>query len=504
MKFVPLHNGTITRRAFLSISGGTLLASVSPQATRSGATDPEQRGKVAKTFPNDFLWGASTSAFQIEGATREDGRGPSVWDTFSDQPGAIANSDKPDVACDHYHRYLEDVAVMRRLGLRAYRFSVSWPRILPSGTGPINEKGLSFYSRLVDELLRARITPFLTLFHWDLPLALHERGGWRNRDAADWLAEYASILAQRLSDRVAHWVTVNEPRSLLGGGYLLGVHAPGEKLPLKEVLQAGHHLHVAHGKSVQAIRASARQPVQVSFAPDFSPSLPTTESAADVAAAKMSTFAASREHISPVAWWRHNAWWLDPVFRGAYPQDALTAAGSDAPNILSGDMELIRQPLDFLGVNIYGGYLVRAGADGRAEPVAFPAGWPRTAFNWEVTPDALYWGPKWLHERYGLPVYILENGASFRDWVSLDGQVHDPQRIDFLARYLIALRRALREGTPVKGYFHWSLLDNFEWHAGYRERFGLIYMDFQTQRRILKDSARWYAKLIAANGATLP
>jgi beta-glucosidase len=497
---VPESDHGFTRRAFLQLGGGAALAAGWwPRAIATGQASSAVSPPDGLTFPGDFLWGASTSAYQIEGAAREDGRGESIWDVFCRQPGAIANGQTGDVAADHYHRYAGDVGLMTTIGLGAYRFSVSWPRILPQGTGALNDKGLDFYKRLVDRLLEARITPFLMLYHWDFPQALQDRGGWLNRDAVSWFADYAAAVTRHLSDRVDVWLTMNEPRSFLGGGYVAGVHAPGLKLPLQDVLRAGHHLNLAHGRAVQAIRASAGRPVQVSCAPDCSPALPVSGSDADVAAARSTTFAVPRDRLTERAWWRNNAWWFDPIFTGAYPADGLASAGADAPDIRDGDMDLIRQPLDFLGVNIYGGARVRAGSDGRAETVPFPADWPRADNGWEVAPDALYWGPKWLHERYGLPIYVLENGLSLHDAVSVDGRVHDQRRIDFMTSYLRALSRVIREGTPVQGYFHWSLLDNFEWHTGFRERFGLVHVDFDTLQRTPKDSARWYAALIAAS-----
>jgi beta-glucosidase len=367
----------------------------------------------------------------------------------------------------------------------------------------VNVKGLAFYQRLVDALLAAGVTPFATLFHWDYPQALQDRGGWMQRDSADWFADYAATVVHSLGDRVTHWLTLTEPRSLLGGGYLTGVQAPGERRPLGEILRIGHNLNLAHGKAVLAIRATAKRKPQVSFAPDFSPALPVTDSGEDIFAARAATFATTAREFTESGWWNGNAWWLDPFFLGKYPADGLAAAGADGPEIGDSDMKTIAQPLDFCGVNIYGGRLIRYGAKGQPETLPFPPGWPLTAFNWEVTPDALYWGPQWLHQRYGLPVIVLENGLSLRDWVSLDGAIHDPQRIDFTARYLQALGRAVRAGADVRGYFHWSLLDNFEWHAGYRERFGLVYVDHATQKRIPKDSAKWYAKVIASNGSQI-
>jgi beta-glucosidase len=487
--------GRLSRRTFLGLAGGATLGVVAENFAEIPA--PE--------FPSNFLWGTATSAYQIEGAVETDGRGPSIWDVFEKKPGAIWDGQSARVACDHHRLFRDDVALMRSLGLRAYRFSVGWPRVLPEGTGAVNEKGLAFYEALVDSLLAAGITPLLTLFHWDLPQALQLRGGWMNRDAASWFADYAAVVAKRLSDRVSYWMTMNEPRSFIGAGYRLGIHAPGEQRPLREALQAGHHLYLAHGRGVQAIRANSRRPVQVSLALDFSPSVPAGlhPTPDDDAAARAASFGGAPPREGLETWWQHNAWWTDPPFRGRYPEEALGILGADAPEVQPGDEALIRQPLDFFALNLYGGWPVRAGHNGQPEAVLQPIGGPLTAFNWPVVPEALRWGPKFLHERYGLPILVTENGVSCRDWISLDGRVHDPQRIDFTARYLLELRRAIREGVPVRGYLHWSLMDNFEWHTGYRERFGLVYVDFPSQRRIPKDSARWYSQLIASSGATL-
>lgn len=512
LKTPPVRTGPISRRQFLGTSGASALSLAALQLGRNQqqssssplAGQPSASLAPAKSpFPDNFLWGASTSAYQVEGAIREDGKDLSVWDEFVRQPGAILDDQTGNIACDFYHRYAEDIARMQSIDLRAFRFSVAWSRVLPEGTGEVNQKGLDFYSHLVDSLLAAKITPVLTLFHWDTPLALMQRGSWEARDMAGWFSDYAAIVARALSDRVQYWLTINEPRSFIGGAYVTGIQAPGEKLPRDEYMRAAHITLLAHGRAVQAIRADARKSVQISYACDVSPALPEASSAADISAAQAATFASPVEHFTPGFWWRENAWWLDPVYAGEYPQQALTALGKDAPEIQAGDMETIRQPLDFLAANIYGGRLVRATPSGPSQAVAFPAGFARTAMGWEVTPDALYWGPKWLYERYNLPVFITENGCSCRDWVSLDGQVHDPQRIDFTARYLQALARASQEGVPLKGYLHWSLLDNFEWQDGYTQRFGMIFVDFPTQKRMLKDSAHWYASVIKSNGSSL-
>jgi beta-glucosidase len=508
----------LTRRQFLSASAGGAFAfagssinisessAANQNQNQTPAPAPSQQSSASNSTPpfgEHFLWGAAMSAYQTEGAAHEDGKGVSVWDVFAHKPGKIRDNQTGDVACDFYHRYAEDVGHMREMGLNAFRFSVSWPRIFPDGTGRPNPEGLDFYSRLVDALLAANIQPIVTLFHWDTPLALHRRGGWLHREMADWFGDYTAAVARALSDRAIYWLTINEPRSFIGGAYVTGVQAPGEKLSRHEYMRAAHIAFLAHGRAVQAIRANSKRSAQVGYICDVSPSLPNSENAVDIAAARTSTFVSPLDHFSGPHWWRENAWWFDPVFLGKYPAHTLAALKNDAPEIRAGDMETIRQPLDFLGANIYGGWLVRASANGDAESVPFPAGFPLTAFGWQVTPDAVYWAPKWLYERYKTPIFITENGCSTRDWVSLDGKVHDPQRIDFTARYLQALLRAAREGVPLRGYLHWSLLDNFEWQEGYTQRFGMIFVDFPTGRRILKDSARWYAGLIASNGDLL-
>jgi beta-glucosidase len=450
-------------------------------------------------FPKEFVWGAAAASYQIEGATQVDGRGPSVWDMYCRKPGGVWNGHTGDVACDHYHRYAEDVGLMKEIGLQAYRLSIAWPRIQPEGTGKPNEKGLDFYDRLIDSLLAAGITPWVTLFHWDFPLALYHRGGWLNRDSADWFADYTTHVVSRLSDRVKHWMTLNEPQVYLGAGHHEGRHAPGDRLAFQEVLLAGHHTLLAHGKSVLAMRAAAKQPLRVGCAPVGMPKMPfDPSSAADQAAAKELTFSVREK----TAW--TNTWWMDPIYLGHYPEDGLKFFGADAPEPKAGDLELIHQPLDFFGVNIYQGQYVRAGQNGAPEEVTMSWGAKLTAFEWYVTPEALYWGPRLFAERYGKPIVITENGLSSRDWISVDGHVHDPQRIDFTQRYLLEASRAIADGVPFEAYFHWSIIDNFEWGHGYKHRFGLIYCDYDNgNQRILKDSARWYAEVIRSNGASL-
>jgi beta-glucosidase len=444
-------------------------------------------------FPEQFVWGAATAAYQVEGGASAEGRGPSIWDMFCDKAGAIHGGHSGAVASDHYHRWAEDVALFRQLGLNGYRFSISWSRVLPTGVGRPNPAGLAFYDRLVDALLEANITPYVTLFHWDLPLDLQHRGGWSNRDVAQWFADYTALVVRTLGDRVDHYMTLNEPQVFVGHGHYDGRHAPGLKLSLREMLRCGHHALLAHGRSVQAVRAESVRAARVGFAPMGFPKLPVSETHADIDAARQLMFSI----IDPNHW--NLTWWADPVLLGHYPEDGLRLFGKDAPPLPDADMDVISQPTDFLGLNIYQGSRVRAGAAG-PEVVPTPAGFPLTAFNWPVTPEALYWGPKFAHERYGKPIFITENGLSCRDWPSLDGGVHDPQRVDFLTRHLRQLHRGISEGVPVEGYFHWSALDNFEWADGYKERFGLIYVDYATGQRIPKDSYHWYAKIIASRG----
>ncbi len=448
------------------------------------------------TFPEQFVWGAATAAYQIEGATFEDGKGPSIWDMFCRKDGAVWRGQNGDVACDHYHRYAEDVAIMQQIGLKAYRLSISWPRLLPNGTGRPNPKGLDFYDRLVDALLAAGITPYVTLFHWDYPYDLYCQGGWLNPASPDWFAAYTRLVAGRLGDRVQHWMTLNEPQCFIGLGHGEGRHAPGDKLGLAEILRAAYHALLAHGQSVQELRA-VRPDSRIGIAPVGSTCFPNTESAADIAAARQMMFDGARRDQF------NNAWWMDPIFFGRFPADFMAAYGDFMPEVSAAGLATIHQPLDFLGLNIYTGQRVQAGANGAPEQIEEATGNPITAFRWNVCPESLYWGPRFFWERYHCPIYITENGLSSMDWIALDGQVHDPLRIDHTQRYLLQLERAIQDGVDLRGYFHWSLMDNFEWAEGYKERFGLVYVDYPSQRRILKDSARWYGEIIASNGARL-
>ncbi|MFU8796911.1 MAG: glycoside hydrolase family 1 protein, partial [Dehalococcoidia bacterium] len=371
------------------------------------------------------------------------------------------------------------------------------PSIIPGGTGAVNPKGLAFYDSLVDKLLAAGIVPYITLFHWDYPYELYRWGSWLEQDSSDWFADYARVVVDKLSDRVRHWITLNEPQCFIGLGHQFGFHAPGDKLEFRQVLTAAHNALLAHGKAVQAIRNGSRTQPLIGLAPVGLVNTPATESPSDIEAARQAMFS-----ITDRTCW-NNTWWTDPVFLGRYPEDALALFGADMPAFDDGDMKTICQPLDFFGVNIYFSQPTCAGEDGRPDIVPLPIGQAMTAFNFPVLPEGLYWGPRFYWERYRLPILITENGMSSIDWVSMDGGIHDPQRIDFLRRYLLELRRACGEGIDVRGYFQWSILDNFEWTEGYKQRFGLIYVDYPTQERILKDSAYWYRDVIASNGASL-
>jgi beta-glucosidase len=438
-------------------------------------------------FPEGFIWGVATAAYQIEGAWDEDGKGESIWDRFSHTPGKIANGDLGDVACDHYHRWREDVALMKELGLHAYRFSISWPRLLPEGRGHVNAAGLDFYTRLVDALLEAEIEPFITLYHWDLPQALQDQGGWPARATAEAFVEYADLVSRRLGDRVKHWITLNEPFVSAIIGYLEGRHAPGHS-DLGEALAAAHHLLLAHGWAVPVIRRNGPG-AQVGITLNLSGQTPASPSAADRAAA-----------------WRQdgiiNRWFLDPLSGRGYPADVVEHYGNPMGFVQAGDLEVIAVPLDFLGVNYYMRGVVRSSVVSEAENAprtVFPNP-ERTEMGWEVCPEGLYELLGRLHFDHRFPaLYVTENGAAYPDQIGPDGQVDDPLRVAFLKEHLAAAARAIEAGVPLRGYFAWSLMDNFEWAHGYSKRFGLIYVDYQTQRRILKTSAHWYRRVIAAN-----
>jgi beta-glucosidase len=435
-------------------------------------------------FPPDFVWGAATASYQIEGAGYDGARGESIWDRFCATPGKVRNGDTGDVACDFYNRYAGDVGLMRELGLDAFRFSFAWPRILPEGRGRVNHEGLDFYDRLLDELLENGIRPFATLYHWDLPQVLEDRGGWPSRETVDAFAEYTEILAGRFGDRVGHWITLNEPRVSSWLGYWRGIHAPG-RTNKADALATSHHLLLAHGRAVEILRRVAPA-AKVGVTLDLHPVYPATDSDLDKAAAK------SVDGFE-------NRWFLDPIFRGEYPADIVATLGDDAPPILDGDLASISAPIDFLGVNNYSREVVSAGPDGNGRGAARDPDSAYTDMGWEVYPDGLHDVLIRLRDEYAVPsIYITENGAAFADVRSHDGAVRDPEREAFLEAYVGAVGRAVAEGVPVHGYFVWSLLDNFEWGWGYGKRFGIVYVDYPTQERVPKGSFEWYRDLIAA------
>ncbi len=434
----------------------------------------------------DFRWGAATSAYQIEGAVAEDGRKPSIWDTFCRVPGAIDNGDNGDIACDHYHRWPEDIALMKRMGLDCYRFSIAWPRVLPDGTGAVNAAGLDFYDRLVDGLLDAGIDPFATLYHWDLPQALQDRGGWPNRETAYAFAEMASVVVGRLGDRVTNWFTVNEPLCSAWIGHLEGKMAPGIK-DLSLAVPASHHLLLGHGLAAQAARAAAPQPIRIGAVLNLSPIEPATEDPADLAAAQRAD-----GHT--------NRWWLDPLFGRGYPADMIEEYGIEPP-VRDGDMALIAAPMEHIGLNYYFRQVVTADENGetpRAKMVSVPD-WTLTAMGWEVYADGLEQLLMRLTDEYGAQrIYVTESGSAWPDEIEPDGAVQDKERLSYLEQHIDACARAAAQGAPVAGYFAWSLLDNFEWAYGYAKRFGLVHVDYPTQRRTIKASGYRYADIIRA------
>ncbi|MFB7455631.1 GH1 family beta-glucosidase [Streptomyces sp. NPDC056188] len=438
-------------------------------------------------LPQDFRWGTATSAYQIEGAVAEDGRSPSIWDTFSHTPGKIDNDDHGDTACDHYHRWREDVALMGRLGVNSYRLSIAWPRVMPDGDGPVNPKGLDFYDELIDGLLAAGITPSVTLYHWDLPQAIQDRGGWPERETAEHFAAYASVVAERLGDRVSHWTTLNEPLCSAWIGHLEGKMAPG-LTDLTAAVRASYHLLLGHGLAAQAIRA-VTSGAEVGIVNNLSTVFPASDSPEDQAAA--------RRHDGHV-----NRWWLDPVHGRGFPADMREVYGVDLPE-RPGDLDIIAAPLDWLGLNYYFPATVADDPDGpvpHARSVRRPDV-PRTGMDWEIDASGIETLLLRLTHEYGArKLYVTENGSAFPDTVGPDGTVDDPERRDYLVGHLAACASAARKGAPLAGYFAWSLLDNFEWAYGYAKRFGLVHVDYATQARTIKTSGHSYAEIVRAHG----
>jgi len=441
-------------------------------------------------FPPDFLWGTATAAYQIEGSPLADGAGPSIWHRFSHTPGLVLNGDTGDVACDHYHRYEADIALMRELGVNAYRFSISWSRIFPDGKGRVNEKGLDFYRRLVDGLRAAGIQPLITLFHWDLPAALDDRGGWLNRNVARWFADYATTMFRALDDRQPMWATLNEPWVVTDGGYLHGPLAPGHRNWFETPI-AAHNLLRAHGAAVAAYRGVGKG--KIGIVVNLEPKYPASESKEDREAVVRADAYMNRQY-------------LDPIFKGSYPKELPALYGEAWPSFPDSDFDDIRQPIDFVGVNYYTRGLTRHD-DNKMIERADRVRNPRAAYtetSWEVFPQGLTDILLWVRERYGkVPLYVTENGAAFYDPPTAEGTVEDPLRVDYLRKHIRAAQEAMQRGVDLRGYFVWSLLDNFEWALGYSKRFGIIHVDFQTQKRTLKRSAHFYKDVVRTRGGAL-
>lgn len=442
---------------------------------------------IKLVFPKDFVWGAATASYQIEGAWDQDAKGESIWDRFSHTPGKVENGDTGDVACDHYHRWRDDVALMKKLGLKAYRFSIAWPRILPDGRGDVNQAGIDFYSQLVDALLDAGIMPYATLYHWDLPQALQDEGGWPLRRTVEAFIEFTDVASRALGDRVKHWITVNEPWVSAFIGYYEGRHAPGHT-DLGEALAASHHLLLSHGRAVPVLRANCPD-ANVGIALNLTPQEPASPSIADKKAATWVD-----GYI--------NRWFLDPLVGRGYPQDMVNSFDHGLEFVQPGDLDSLAVPVDFVGVNYYTRAIVRSSdiSDADNEPRTVFRGDEITDMDWEVYPKGLYNILGRLHFDYAFPaIYITENGAAFPDEIGSDGEVDDPARLAYIRRHLDMVNKAIQIGIPVKGYFTWSLLDNFEWGFGYSKRFGIVYVDFHTQQRIPKSSAKWYREMILEN-----
>ena len=485
----------LSRRRFAGLAGWTAFgASASSGQAASSATtrrSASREGSLTPRFPRGFVWGTATSAYQIEGAVSEDGRGPSIWDSFAHRPGTIEDGSNGDVADDHYHRYKDDIGLMKALGTKAYRFSIAWPRIFPQGSGAPNGRGLDFYNRLVDELLANGIAPYATLYHWDLPQGLQDRlGGWQSRDTAKAFADYAGYIAERLGDRVTHFFTINECSRLVHLGHGLGIDAPGLKLSQGGQNQVRHHVALGHGLAVQAIRARARRGVKVGPAENLVVCIPAIGDPANIRAAEIAT----REL---------NAGYLTVMLEGRYTEAYLAEAGKDAPQFSPDDLRIISSPIDFLGLNIYkpDHYVVAADNPRGFALLPFPASFPHMDPDWlMVGPEAMYWAPRHAARLWNVKsIYVTENGTSGTDAPETDGSIHDVDRIMYLRNYLFHLQRATSEGVPVTGYFHWCLLDNFEWADGLKKRFGLYRVDFDTQRRTPKLSAAFYRETIRRN-----
>lgn len=448
-----------------------------------------EKVKKVVRFPDNFVWGAATAAYQIEGAYNEDGKGESIWDRFCRTPGKVQDGDRGDVACDHYHRYRDDIKLMKEISLNSYRFSIAWSRIFPQGKGQLNQRGLDFYERVVDELLDSGIEPFVTLYHWDLPQALQRKGGWANRDTVGYFEDYAEEVSKKLGDRVHFWITHNEPWVVSFHGHHSGIHAPGIK-NLSTALKVSHHLLLSHGETVAILRDNGDEKTQVGIALNLSSVRPASESEEDKKAAKRYDGYLNR-------------WFLDPIYKGSYPEDMLALYGDKAPEIRAQDLEHISTKTDFLGVNNYFRAVVKADKKEAFLGLSSvkPSGAEYTEMNWEIYPLGIYELLKRIHNDYDEPVvYITENGAAFPDKIDENGRVNDESRIKYLKGYFLQAHRAIEDGVKLSGYFVWSLLDNFEWAYGYSKRFGLVYTDYPTQKRIIKASGWWYKRVIEKSG----
>lgn len=478
----------MNRRNFARLLGLSASAAVLPPAEISASRLPATTA-TTRRFPKGFLWGTATSAYQIEGAPAADGRGPSVWDTFSHVKKNTYMSDNGDTADDDFHLYRKDIAIMSELGVKAYQFSVSWPRIFPAGTGAPNPQGWGYYDRMLDVLLEAGIEPFCTLYHWDMPQALMSVGGWQSRDTAKAFADYSAFAARHLSDRVKNFITISEVTAFVDEGYRYGSDAPGLKLTNAQVAQVTHNVLLGHGMSVQAVRANARAGTRVGIADNAVSTCPVIETPENIAAAR-------------IAYREENARSLTAIMDGRYTDLYLKSLGADAPKFTAEDMKIISTPLDFVGLNIYEPTWIRASADPAGyETLDMPTSYPRMAAGWlQFGPGGMYWSPKLLHELWGVKsIYITENGAASWDVPTRSGEVLDVDRVLFLRSYLTQLQRAVTEGIPVKGYFLWSLMDNYEWSDGYAMRFGITYVDYKTQKRTVKLSGEFYKEVIARN-----
>ena len=447
-------------------------------------------------FKEDFAWGVATAAYQVEGAAYEDGRGLSVWDAYT-ADGKCLDGHTGDIACDHYHRFEDDVKLMKELGVKVYRFSLSWTRIIPNGVGETNEKGIEFYNRLIDCLIENGITPYITLFHWDYPYELEKLGNWSNPESPSWFVEYARVVFGEFGDRVKHFITFNEPQCFIACGYGSGIHAPGVITTKRDLVLKSHNVMLAHGLTVRLFREMIPDG-QIGYAPTCAVAIPASESAEDIEAARQRYFDAKED------WSWCVSWWSDPVMLGRYPEEteAFQLYGKYLPSSYKEDLKIISEPIDFYCQNIYQGYLIQATEDGYKQ-LPNPIETPITSLAWPITPKSVYWGPKFLYERYGKPILITENGMASHDAITPDGQVHDPSRIHFIQGYLSEIGRAIDDGVDITGYMYWSFMDNFEWGFGYTQRFGMVYVDYNTMQRVPKDSYYWYQQVIKNNGKEL-